>query len=70
MQYYANNAYIELASCIVVAAISITAVGYFAAVLPVVIIVLYFIQNFYLRTSRQLRLLEYVYTQSPISLIN
>ncbi|KUI53472.1 Multidrug resistance-associated protein 1 [Cytospora mali] len=31
---------------------------YFAAVLPVVMAALYLIQNFYLRTSRQLRLLE------------
>lgn len=40
--------------------LSATAVGYFAAILPVVLAALYFIQNFYLRTSRQLRLIEYV----------
>ena len=51
-------AFSELGTCLVVAALSITAVGYFAAVLPLVLVVLYFIQNFYLRTSRQLRLLE------------
>lgn len=33
--------------------------GYFAAILPFVLAALYAIQNFYLRTSRQLRLLEY-----------
>ncbi|KAL9623731.1 MAG: hypothetical protein Q9160_001961 [Pyrenula sp. 1 TL-2023] len=32
--------------------------GYFAAVLPLVIFILYIIQRFYLRTSRQIRLLE------------
>lgn len=42
----------------VVFAISIGAVSYFAAVLPLVCLALYFIQRFYLRTSRQLRLLE------------
>lgn len=51
------------------AAISVTAVGYFAAILPIVLLVLYFIQNFYLRTSRQLRLLEYVHVQTLIALI-
>lgn len=32
--------------------------GYFAAVLPFVIVALFFIQRFYLKTSRQIRLLE------------
>lgn len=48
----------ELASCGVVIALAISAVGYFAAVLPFVLGTLYFIQKFYLQTSRQLRLLE------------
>ncbi|KAH8664569.1 ABC transporter [Xylariales sp. PMI_506] len=48
----------QLGACGVVIALAVTAVGYFATVLPVVLIALYFIQRFYLRTSRQLRLLE------------
>jgi ATP-binding cassette, subfamily C (CFTR/MRP), member 1 len=32
--------------------------GYFAATIPVMLIVMYFLQKFYLRTSRQLRLLD------------
>ncbi|KUI69238.1 Multidrug resistance-associated protein 1 [Cytospora mali] len=52
------NCAFQLGTCVVSAALSITAVGYFAAVLPVVMAALYLIQNFYLRTSRQLRLLE------------
>ncbi|KAI0124180.1 P-loop containing nucleoside triphosphate hydrolase protein [Xylariales sp. AK1849] len=52
------NVAFQLGACFVVLALSVTAVGYFAAVLPAVCVVLYFIQRFYLRTSRQLRLLE------------
>ncbi|KAG6365767.1 hypothetical protein INS49_007378 [Diaporthe citri] len=52
------NIAFQLGSCLVTMALSATAVGYFAAILPVVVAALYFIQNFYLRTSRQLRLLE------------
>lgn len=48
----------ELGSCIASVALSVNAVGYFGAVLPFVLLVLYGIQKFYLRTSRQLRLLE------------
>lgn len=48
----------ELAACLVSVAISVTAVGYFAAVVPVLLFALYLVQKFYLRTSRQLRLLE------------
>ncbi|ROW15668.1 hypothetical protein VPNG_02110 [Cytospora leucostoma] len=52
------NCAFQLGTCLVSVSLSITAVGYFAAVLPVVLVALYLIQNFYLRTSRQLRLLE------------
>ncbi|KAH7310266.1 ABC transporter [Rhexocercosporidium sp. MPI-PUGE-AT-0058] len=43
----------------------IAAVGYFAASLPLIVGVLYIVQRFYLRTSRQLRLLE-IETKAPI----
>lgn len=49
---------LESGQCIVATVLAATAVGYFAAALPFVIFVLYLIQRFYLRTSRQLRLLE------------
>ncbi|KAH0431618.1 ABC transporter [Colletotrichum camelliae] len=52
------NASFQLAACFAVAALAIVAVPYFAAVLPFVACALYFLQRFYLRTSRQLRLLD------------
>ncbi|KAK7745878.1 hypothetical protein SLS53_002596 [Cytospora paraplurivora] len=52
------NCAFQLGTCLVSVSLSITAVGYFAAVMPVVLVALYLIQKFYLRTSRQLRLLE------------
>ncbi|KAM7219752.1 ABC multidrug transporter [Rhypophila decipiens] len=52
------NASFQLAACFAVAALAIVAVSYFAAVLPFVACALYFLQRFYLRTSRQLRLLD------------
>ncbi|KAI1841484.1 hypothetical protein JX266_012324 [Neoarthrinium moseri] len=52
------NMSFQLGTCLVSVALSATAVGFFAAILPVVFGLLYLIQNFYLRTSRQLRLLE------------
>ncbi|KAK7450709.1 Multidrug resistance-associated protein 1-like protein 2 [Colletotrichum acutatum] len=48
----------KLAACFAVAALAIVAVSYFAAVLPFVACALFFLQRFYLRTSRQLRLLD------------
>lgn len=48
----------ELGSSLVVMALGVSAVGYFAIVLLPVTVALYFVQRFYLRTSRQLRLLE------------
>lgn len=48
----------ELGNCIGSVALSVNAVGYFAVILPFILLVLYAVQNFYLRTSRQLRLLE------------
>ncbi|KAK1994571.1 ABC transporter [Colletotrichum falcatum] len=52
------NASFQLAACFAVAALAIVAVSYFAAVLPFVACALFFLQRFYLRTSRQLRLLD------------
>ncbi|ETS81268.1 hypothetical protein PFICI_06270 [Pestalotiopsis fici W106-1] len=52
------NVTFQFAGCGVVIALAVSAVGYFAAVLPFILVTLYFIQRFYLRTSRQLRLLE------------
>ncbi|KAI1263553.1 P-loop containing nucleoside triphosphate hydrolase protein [Xylariaceae sp. FL1019] len=55
----------KLGQCIVTTILAVTAVGYFAAVLPVIVAVLYLVQRFYLRTSRQLRLLE-LETTAPL----
>lgn len=46
------------ASCISVSALTIAATPYFAAVLPFILLGLGTVQRFYLRTSKQLRLLE------------
>ncbi|KAI1115542.1 P-loop containing nucleoside triphosphate hydrolase protein [Nemania sp. NC0429] len=59
------NVAFQLGQCIVATVLAATAVGYFAAVLPFVVFVLYLIQRFYLRTSRQLRLLE-LETSAPL----
>ncbi|KAI0143174.1 P-loop containing nucleoside triphosphate hydrolase protein [Xylariaceae sp. FL1272] len=59
------NCCFQLEQCIVTTILAVTAVGYFAAVLPVIIAVLYVVQRFYLRTSRQLRLLE-LETTAPL----
>ncbi|KAJ3569671.1 hypothetical protein NPX13_g6005 [Xylaria arbuscula] len=59
------NVAFQSGQCIVATVLAATAVGYFAAVLPFVIFVLYLIQRFYLRTSRQLRLLE-LETSAPL----
>lgn len=47
-----------LAACIVGGALIVAGADYAAAALPFVMIVLYMIQKFYLRTSRQMRFLE------------
>ncbi|KAK2608594.1 hypothetical protein QQS21_002820 [Conoideocrella luteorostrata] len=52
------NVVLQLGSCVVVVALSINATSYFAIILPVIIGVLFLVQRFYLKTSRQLRLLE------------
>jgi ABC-type multidrug transport system fused ATPase/permease subunit len=50
---------LSLASCVVgIALMTVSGSGYFAAVVPVALAALYAIQKFYLRTSRQLRLLD------------
>ncbi|KAI0968721.1 P-loop containing nucleoside triphosphate hydrolase protein [Xylaria arbuscula] len=59
------NVGFQLGQCIVATVLAATAVGYFAAILPLVVFVLYLIQRFYLRTSRQLRLLE-LETSAPL----
>ncbi|KAJ8110042.1 hypothetical protein ONZ43_g5980 [Nemania bipapillata] len=59
------NVAFQLGQCIVATVLAATAVGYFAAVLPFVVFILYLIQRFYLRTSRQLRLLE-LETSAPL----
>ncbi|KAK5633576.1 hypothetical protein RRF57_009290 [Xylaria bambusicola] len=59
------NVAFQTGQCILATVLAATAVGYFAAVLPFVIFVLYLIQRFYLRTSRQLRLLE-LETSAPL----
>ncbi|KAK8144941.1 hypothetical protein G3M48_005104 [Beauveria asiatica] len=46
------------ASCISVSALTIAATPYFAAVLPFILLALGTVHRFYLRTSKQLRLLE------------
>ncbi|TGJ88504.1 hypothetical protein E0Z10_g256 [Xylaria hypoxylon] len=59
------NIAFQLGQCIVATVLAAAAVGYFAAVFPFVVFVLYLIQRFYLRTSRQLRLLE-LETSAPL----
>jgi len=51
---------IDSMGMLVIGAMTINAVPYIAIVFPPILVVLYFVQRFYLRTSRQLRLLEYV----------
>ncbi|KAF5007801.1 hypothetical protein FDECE_5884 [Fusarium decemcellulare] len=48
----------EVSACFGAAGLSIAAVGWFAVSIPFVIAVLVLIQRFYVRTSKQLRLLE------------
>lgn len=45
---------------LIVVAVAINAIPWIAIAFPPIIVILYFVQRFYLRTSRQLRLLEYV----------
>lgn len=56
------SAYLELVACIalgtVQAALMCVSAGYFAATMPFVLLVMYIVQKYYLRTSRQLRLLD------------
>ncbi|KAM0745247.1 hypothetical protein ACQRIT_000631 [Beauveria bassiana] len=49
---------VHAASCISVSALAIAATPYFAAVLPFILLALGIVHRFYLRTSKQLRLLE------------
>ncbi|PTB69610.1 P-loop containing nucleoside triphosphate hydrolase protein [Trichoderma citrinoviride] len=48
----------DISICIGVTGLAVGAVGYFAASLPFVITILLMIQRFYVRTSKQLRILE------------
>lgn len=49
---------LSLVACVVGVGLMASGTGYFAATIPVVISALYAIQKYYLRTSRQLRLLD------------
>ncbi|KAE9991950.1 hypothetical protein EG327_010517 [Venturia inaequalis] len=55
----------QLASCIMSIALISVGSNYMAASIPVAILALYWIQRFYLRTSRQLRLLD-LETKTPL----
>ncbi|GFP55423.1 ABC multidrug transporter B [Trichoderma asperellum] len=48
----------DVMTCISVTGLAIGAVSYFAAALPFIIVILLLIQRFYVRTSKQLRILE------------
>ncbi|KAI5461452.1 P-loop containing nucleoside triphosphate hydrolase protein [Mariannaea sp. PMI_226] len=48
----------EITACLGAAGLAITAVGWFAVSIPLVVGILVLIQRFYVRTSKQLRLLE------------
>ena len=61
------NTTIELLFCIAQLLLISTSTGYIAAVLPFVLVVFYIIQKFYLRTARQLRLLNIEATAPLIS---
>ena len=50
--------HLEAFNCIGQTGLAIGAVSYIAISLPFIVAVLYFVQRFYIRTSRQLRLLE------------
>ncbi|KAK4946454.1 hypothetical protein LTR10_014653 [Elasticomyces elasticus] len=49
---------ISLCSCIMSVALVASGTGYFGAIVPVVAAALYVVQKYYLRTSRQMRLLD------------
>ncbi|CZT49492.1 related to multidrug resistance-associated protein [Rhynchosporium secalis] len=59
------NVFYQIGGTIGTMTVVIAAVGYFAASVPFILGVLYIVQRFYLRTSRQLRLLE-IETKAPI----
>ncbi|UKZ93816.1 uncharacterized protein TrAFT101_008724 [Trichoderma asperellum] len=48
----------DVMTCISVTGLAVGAVSYFAAALPFIIVILLLIQRFYVRTSKQLRILE------------
>ncbi|KAM0452349.1 hypothetical protein ACHAO4_005560 [Trichoderma viride] len=48
----------DVMTCISVTGLAVGAVSYFAAALPFIIVILFIIQRFYVRTSKQLRILE------------
>lgn len=63
------GAYVELVASVILggwqAALMCISSGYFAACLPFVLFIMYILQKYYLRTSRQLRLLE-LEAKSPL----
>lgn len=56
----------EVSTCFGIAGLSIAAVSWFAISIPVVVAILVMIQRFYVRTSKQLRILEYVQPFSEV----
>ncbi|KAF5565576.1 ABC transporter integral membrane type 1 [Fusarium napiforme] len=52
------NTFLFASICLVQAAVISASANYMAAAIPFCLVVIYFIQRFYLRTSRQLRLLD------------
>ncbi|KAK8046051.1 P-loop containing nucleoside triphosphate hydrolase protein [Apiospora saccharicola] len=52
------NVVFHSAGMLIVVAVAINAVPWIAITFPPIVVILYFVQRFYLRTSRQLRLLE------------
>ncbi|KAK7959119.1 uncharacterized protein PG986_003973 [Apiospora aurea] len=52
------NVVFHSAGMLIVVAVAINAVPWITIIFPPIIVILYFVQRFYLRTSRQLRLLE------------
>ncbi|KAF5658143.1 ABC integral membrane type 1 [Fusarium denticulatum] len=60
------NTFLFASICLVQAAVISATANYMAAAIPFCLVVIYFIQRFYLRTSRQLRLLD-IEAKAPLS---
>lgn len=55
---FISNIFLVSLSCIVSLGVVLSGARYTAAILPLVLLVLYILQHFYLRTSRQMRFLD------------